>query len=174
NQVFDDNGNPISPNWGNTPFDWGKVDINILHNVENETPFIFEDIKKSIFSHQLPSYGSQQYYELISKYYQFQSGWQDFYNVVINSDHNNYNPDHPFFYGWNGKDQPNAMFFEGRDRAEEFNQNYRVAGNILKLLVLNHVVSAFDALFTVQLQNSRIETNTNLMRMEQFSVTWHF
>lgn len=174
NMVYNSNNRPIAPSWGNTPNDWGKVDINILHNVENETPFIFEDRYGSIFSHELPTYGSQQYYELISKYYQFQSGWQDFYNVVINSDHANYDPNHTFFYGWDGQDLPNTMFYQGRDFAQEFNDNYRTAGNILKLLLVNHVVSAFDALFTVQLKNSKIETNTNLMKMEQFSLTWHF
>lgn len=173
NMVYS-NGRPIAPSWGNTPQDWSQVNIATLHAVENRTPFIFEDKYGSEFSHALPQYGSQQYYELISKYYQYQSGWQDFYNVVINSDHRNYDPNHPFFYGWDGKDQPNTMFFEGRDRAQEFNDNYRAAGNILKLLLVNHVVSAFDALFTVQLKNSRIESNTNLMRMDQFSFTWHF
>ncbi len=168
------NGRPIAPTWGNTPQDWSQVNINTLRNVENRTPFIFEDKYGSEFSHALPEYGSQQYYELISKYYQYQSGWQDFYNVVINSDHPNYDPNHPFFYGWDGKDQPNAMFYEGRDRAQEFNDNYRAAGNILKLLLVNHVVSAFDAMFTVQLKNSRIESDTNLLRIDQFSFTWHF
>lgn len=173
NMVYS-NGRPIAPTWGNTPQDWSQVDISTLHAVENRTPFIFEDKYGSEFSHALPQYGSQQYYELISKYYQYQSGWRDFYNVVINSDSPNYDPNHPFFYGWDGRDQPNTMFYEGRDRAQEFNDNYRAAGNILKLLLVNHVVSAFDALFTVQLKNSRIESNTNLMRMDQFSLTWHF
>jgi hypothetical protein len=75
---------------------------------------------------------------------------------------------------WDGTDKPFTLFYQGRDRAQQFNENYRAAGNILTLLVVNHVVSAFDALFTVQLKNSRIETNTNLMKNEQFSVTWHF
>ncbi len=168
------NGRPIAPTWGSTPNDWKEVNIRTLHEVELQTPFIFEDRYASEFSHALPEYGSQQYYELISKYYQFQSGWQDFYNVAINSNSPHYDPNHSFIYGWDGKDQPNALFYEGRDRAHEFNETYRTAGNILKLLLVNHVVSAFDALFTVQLKNSRIETNTNLMKLEPFSLTWHF
>ena len=185
NMVYS-NGRPIAPTWGNTPADWNKVSISTLHAVENRTPFIFDspdgcwnnsprDCRRgSAFSHTLPEYGSQQYYELISKYYQFQSGWRDFYDVTINMDSPTYNPNHTFVYGWLGADEPNAFFYQGRDRAQEFNDNYRAAGNILKLLLVNHVVSAFDALFTVQLKNSRIETNTNLMKAEQFSLTWHF
>lgn len=179
NMVYS-NGRPISPAWGNTTEDWNKVNIALLNSIENNTPFIFEDPpgctpdecrRESNFSHILPAYGSQQYYELVSKYYQFQPGWKDWYSSITN------NPNqHPslYQYMWNGQDQPNTLFFEGRDRAEEFNQNYRMAGNILKLLLVNHVVSAFDALFTVQLKNSRIETDTNLLRLNQFSVTWHF
>lgn len=167
-EVFDANGNPISPSWGSTRSDWSDVSLSVLRQVEDETPFIYESRTASIFSHNLPNYGSQQYYELISKYYQFQSGWKDFYTANV------FDEDHSFTYMWNGYDEPYDMVLEGRDRAEEFNQNYRIAGNMLKLLVLNHVVSAFDAFFTFQLKNSRIETETNLMSFQQFSVTWHF
>ncbi|MEX0719435.1 MAG: DUF5683 domain-containing protein [Balneolaceae bacterium] len=170
-QSFDDNGNPYSPNWGNTHADWNEIDISTLHDVENQTPFIFENHYGSEFSHELPQYGSQQYYELISKYYQYQPGWQDWYGEITT------NPNQStdlYRYMWNGQDQPFDMFYQGRNLAEEFNDNYRVAGNILKLLLVNHVVSAFDALFTVQLKNSRIETDTNLLKLEQFSVSWHF
>lgn len=160
-----------NPDFSNTTNDWSKVNIGLLHQVEQETPFVFENRYGSEFSHLLPEYGSQQYYELISKYYQYQPGWQDWYGQVTTAA--NQSPD-MYRYMWNGRDEPFTLFYQGRDRAQEFNDNYRAAGNILKLLVVNHVVSAFDALFTVQLKNSRIETNTNLMKMEQFSVTWHF
>lgn len=160
-----------SPDFSNTMNDWNKVSISILHNVETQTPFYFKDRIGSEFSHELPEYGSQQYYELISKYYQFQPGWKDWYGDITTSQNQTMDM---YRYFWNGEDQPFALFYEGRDQAEEFNSNYRIAGNILKLLVVNHIVSAFDALFTVQLKNSRIETETNLLRTEQFSVTWHF
>ncbi|WP_421773989.1 hypothetical protein [Gracilimonas sp.] len=172
-----------NPNFGNTTKDWSKVELDNLHRVEKRTPFVFNTPENcgntnppsckrgSEFSHLLPDYGSQQYYELISKYYQYQPGWQDWYGQITTAA--NQSPD-MYRYMWNGRDEPFTLFYQGRDRAQEFNNNYRAAGNILKLLVVNHVVSAFDALFTVQLKNSRIETNTNLMKMEQFSVTWHF
>lgn len=176
-------GRPIAPTWGNTPSDWSEVNIFILHEVEKQTPFILNTPdgcwnnnppncdRRSEFSHELPQYGSQQYYELISKYYQFQPGWRDWYNEITTAENQTAAL---YQYMWNGKDQPFTLFYQGRDRAEQFNDNYRKAGNILKLLLVNHVVSAFDALFTVQLNNSRIETNANMLSMEQFSLTWHF
>lgn len=169
--VYNENGRPLSPNWGNTPNDWSKVNIRLLRDVEAQTPFVFENKRSHNFSHALPDYGSQQYYELISKYYQYQPGWQDWYGAITTAENQN---EAMYRYMWNGQDEPNGMFYEGRDRAQEFNDNYRVAGNILKLLLINHVVSAFDAFITVKLKNSRIETEANLMKMEQLSLTWHF
>ncbi|MBD3617629.1 MAG: hypothetical protein HUJ22_13810 [Gracilimonas sp.] len=160
-----------NPNWNNTKQDWDLVSISTLRNVERLTPFYFKDRVGSNFSHELPDYGSQQYYELISKYYQFQPGWRDWYEDITMAQ---VQDESLYRYFWNGQDEPFELFHEGRDRAQEFNQNYRVAGNILKLILVNHVVSAFDALFTVQLKKSRIQTETNLLKMEQFSVTWHF
>lgn len=160
-----------NPNWNNTKQDWNLVSLSTLRDVERLTPFYFKDRVGSNFSHELPDYGSQQYYELISKYYQFQPGWRDWYEEITMAQ---IQTEPLYRYFWNGKDEPFELFYEGRDRAQEFNRNYRVAGNILKLLLVNHVISAFDALFTVQLKNSRLQTETDLLKMEQVSVTWHF
>lgn len=172
-----------SPDFTNTVNDWGKVDLSLLHSIETKTPFLFnsppgcapsECMRASNFSHELPNYGSQQYYELISKYYQYQPGWKDYYNTAFNPSHPDYNPDHILAFMSNGQHTPSTLFYIGRDQAQQFNENYRTAGNILKLLLVNHVISAFDALFTVQLKNSRIETESNLLGYNQFSLTWHF
>ncbi|MDR9417929.1 DUF5683 domain-containing protein [Gracilimonas sp.] len=161
----------INSNNPDTRNDWDKVNISLLHRVEKQTPFYFKDRIGSNFSHELPDYGSQQYYELISKYYQYQPGWKDWYGAITTAPNQSADM---YRYFWNGEDEPFDLFYQGRDQAQEFNENYRVAGNILKLMLVNHVVSAFDALFSVQLKNSRIETETNLLKMEQFSVIWHF
>ncbi|MBO6523583.1 MAG: hypothetical protein JJ971_07165 [Balneolaceae bacterium] len=162
-QVFGEN-----PTWGNTPNDWQHVDLATIRAVEIQTPFYYLNTVASNFSHVVQDYGSQQYYELMSKYYQFQPGWQDFHTQRL-ADGNN----HLYRYTWDER-MLTANFMEGTARAEEFNNNYRQAGNILKLMLVNHVVSAFDAYFTVKLKNSRIETQANLLQQESFSVTWHF
>lgn len=162
----------LTPNFTDSRSDWRRVDINILRNVERLTPYIYAAGRGSNFSHLLPNYGSQQYYELISKYYQYQPGWRDWYNqVTMGPDQSISN----YIYMWNGQDQPFGLFYEGRDRAQQFNDNYRTAGNILKLLVVNHVVSAFDAYFTVRVKNTRLETQTNLMNpTRSVSLILHF
>ena len=156
------------PTWGNTPNDWKEVNLATIRAVEGKTPFYYLNSVASNFSHVVQDYGSQQYYELMSKYYQFQPGWQDFHTQRLAQ-----GDDHLYQYTWDDR-MLTANFMEGTIRAEEFNNNYRQAGNILKLMLVNHVVSAFDAYFTVKLKNSRIEPRANLLQRESFSVTWHF
>jgi len=154
--------------------DWNFVDLNVLTSIERDTPFIFEDRQGSNFSHILPDYGSQQYYELVSKYFQFQSGWKEFYEGNTRANDPIGNPQ-AYQYNWNGTDAFTTQFFTGANMAERFNDNYRAAGNLMTLLIVNHMVSAFDAFFTVKLQNSRrISTDVNMLSSEQVSFTYHF
>lgn len=153
----------------NPQTDWDKVDIELLRNVERNTPFVFTDNTGNLFSHVMPDYGSQQYYELISKYYQFGSGWNDF-----GKDREGNNLDSRYRLNWDGTDMP-FNFFRGSALAEDYNDSYRLAGNMLSLLVLNHVVSAFDAYLTVKLKKSRIKARTNFLNpYRTFSFKYHF
>lgn len=162
----------MDPLWGNTRQEWsvlGQGFLRIIRGVEVQTPFFFDNGRvASNFSHVVQDYGSQQYYELMSKYYQFQPGWQDFHLDRIND------PNHEYRYPWN-----NSMitdnFIEGRDRAAEFNDQYRQAGNFLRLMMVNHVISAFDGYFMVKLKNSRIETSATMTEMgNTLTMRWHF
>ena len=159
----------LNPDFSDTRNDWNRVNINLLQEIERETELVCGSCGTGDFSHVLPAYGSQQYYELISKYYQFEGGWSDFYaeNVAIN------NPDYNYLYDNEG-DLASPLFLLGAERADRFNNNYRRAGNILNLLVLNHVVSAFDALFSVKLKNARVQASADMMRADSFSLTLHF
>ena len=170
----------LEPDFEKTSNDWGKLGtsgLSLIRKVEVKTPFIKQDgTIRSEFSHVLQDFGSQQYYELMSKYYQFQPGWQDFYTTRndLNGLYYGYGENHiSFGYTWdNSMITPN--FMEGRDRAAEFNENYRQAGNIIKFLVVNHVISAFDAFFTIKLKNTKLETKSKLVGEESISLIWHF
>ncbi|NGP75884.1 hypothetical protein G3570_04515 [Balneolaceae bacterium YR4-1] len=152
----------------NTDIDWNVVDIELLRMVERNTPFIYPDRSGNNFSHVMPDYGSQQYYELISKYYQYGPGWRDF-----GSNQNGGSLDNPYKLNWDGTDMP-FNFFRGSSLAERFNDNYRLAGNMLSLIVLNHIVSAFDAFLTVKIKNNRINAEANPLKLQSFSVKYHF
>jgi len=141
--------------------DWNNVDLELLRNVERNTPFVYPDQVGDInFSHVMPNYGSQQYYELISKYYQFGPGWNDF--------------NAQYQLPWDGTAMPNN-FFMGSRLAEDFNDSYRLAGNMISLLILNHIVSAFDAFLTVKAKKSRLEAETNFLNPTRtISFKFHF
>lgn len=151
-----------------TAVDWNVVDIELLRKIERNTPFIYPDRAGNNFSHSMPAYGSQQYYELISKYYQYGPGWRDF-----GSDQNGRELDNRYKLNWNGSDMP-FNFFRGASLAEQFNDNYRLAGNMLSLLVLNHIVSAFDAFLTVKMKNNRLKAEANPLKTEMFSLKYRF
>lgn len=157
----------LNPSY-NTEIDWNIVDIELLRRVERNTPFIYPDRSGNNFSHVMPDYGSQQYYELISKYYQYGPGWRDFGN-----NQNGGSLDNPYKLNWDGTDMP-FNFFRGSTLAERFNDNYRLAGNMLSLLVLNHIVSAFDAFLTVKIKNNRIKAEANPLKLQSFSIKYNF
>lgn len=172
NPHIDDLRNEISgttPSY-NTAEDWQKVDLELLRQVERDTRFVYPDNEVgNTFSHVTPDYGSQQYYELISKYYQFGSGWRNF-----GTDRNGNDIGSKYQLPWNGSAMP-MDFMRGSQLAENFNDSYRIAGNMISLLLINHFLSAFDAFLTVKLKNSRLETDTNIMNpYETFSVKYHF
>lgn len=149
--------------------DWNTVDLQTLRQVERNTPFISSDgTVGNIFSHSMPNYGSQQYYELISKYYQYGPGWNDF-GVNRQGD-----PlDSRYQLSWNGDDMP-PHFLEGATLSDRFNDKYRVAGNMLAYMLLNHVVSAFDAFISVKLKNNRLETESSFFGERQLTLKYHF
>ncbi len=152
----------------NTGIDWDVVDLNVLRSVERNTPYIVtDDMGANIFSHTLPAYGSQQYYELISKYFQYAPGWLDYYS------YNQQNNNDPFLIDrFGGKASP--LFWDGKDRSELFNDQFRFSNNMLSLLILNHIISAFDGYFSVQLENRRIEATAGGTPQQQFRIIYRF
>ncbi len=151
-----------------TDIDWQVVDIELLRNAERLTPYITTDeLGANNFSHVLPAYGSQQYYELISKYFQYASGWNDFYGF-----HEQELTDPFLIDRFGGKASP--LFWTGRDMAEKFNDQFRFSNNMLSLLIINHFVSAFDAYFTVRLQNRKVQVSATGTPGMQFRLTYRF
>ena len=171
----------LTPAFGETTQDWGKITEEAVRAVEVRTRFIFNIpegcgsleppscVTRSEFSHVLQDFGSQQYYELMSKYYQFQPGWQDFHEQRLAQGAN-----HVYQYSWDAT-MLSERFIEGRDRAEEFNNQYRDAGNVLKLLLVNHMISAFDAYFSAKLAQSKLQMETGSVLSERaVALVWHF
>lgn len=151
-----------------TSVDWNKVDLELLRNAERNTPYIVtDDFVANNFSHTLPGYGSQQYYELVSKYYQFQSGWNDYYGFHQSNNTSPYQIDR------NGKGA-SPMFYDGVRQAQQFNDDFRFSKNLLSLLIANHFISAFDSYFTFKLKQKSITTTTSVIPGQQFQLRYNF
>ena len=154
--------------------DWNKVPISLLRNVERNTPFVTTDQQASNnFSHTLPDYGSQQYYELVAKYFQFQGGWRDF-----NSFHNNIGNTGIFFNERFTIDRTGAtastFFFDAADMASAFNQDYRDSRLFASLLIANHIISAFDSYFSFRLKQKDLQMSSSIALGKQLSLTYRF
>lgn len=99
------------------------------------------------FSHQLPKFREQQYYELIGKYNQFKFGWDQYpqdANGVPVSDAGRYDEMIP---------QQLLNYAVDRGKANDY---YYAASFAMKALLINHILSAFDAMLSTASYNNSI------------------
>jgi hypothetical protein len=95
------------------------------------------------YSHTLPAYGTQQYYELIGKYPQYFSGWSDANTSLP--------PVYPIV---KANLPPNSLWYDGeRGKANDY---YATATTFVTVAFVNHVVSALDAAWTASSFNARL------------------
>ncbi len=94
-------------------------------------------------SHTLPPYGDQQYYELIGKYSEYAIGWYDYDLTRMD----------------NRFEIHSRTFLEYASMRGTANRNLKTASNFFSLLLLNHALSALDALIAVNQYNDRIRTS---------------
>jgi hypothetical protein len=96
-------------------------------------------------SHRLPERGSQQYYELISKYIQFTFGWRD------------------------AKDRDPLHSYQYMRHAEmraNMNHQYEIADYFLWGMFLNRILSAIDAVLLANNHNSALRLTGSIERRD--------
>ena len=139
------------------PFDFTKIanhDFSQINAWESGEHQSVSNPTISGFSHQLPQYGVQQYYELIGKYEQFKYGWDTYPKDNMGfpeSDGGNYNSMVP---------QQMLNYAAERGQANRF---YYTATTALTIAVVNHVLSALDAIWSTANYNKAL---TAELRME--------
>jgi hypothetical protein len=154
--------------------DWPAVDISLLRNAERNTPYMMtDDLSANHFSHSLPHYGSQQYYELIAKYYQYQAGWRDFHSFHDQMGHTGDETIQRYLIDRYGS-YASPMFWDGSDRSQQFNDLFRTGRHFMSLILVNHMISAFEAYFSVRLQQNRIQAGTGGTPDRQLTMRYHF
>lgn len=106
----------------------------------------------STFSHVLPGYGEQQYYELIGKYHQFNHGWAE-------SDPNTAEYLHNL---------PQQMLDYAKMHILPDDTFYKYADRAVVVMVINHFLSALDAAWTASRYNKNLAVN---MELKQVNLT---
>lgn len=109
------------------------------------------------FSHKLPGFGEQQYYELIGKYFQFAPGWSD-YPVWLDEEGNPIDavidPERTAADG--SKPNVTDQFYDyARDHGTA-NDYFRRASRLSIFFIMNHLVAAVDAAVFARLHNDRL------------------
>ncbi|MEO8514276.1 MAG: hypothetical protein ABI543_11990 [Ignavibacteria bacterium] len=110
--------------------------------------------ERANFSHTMPEYGSQQYYELIGKYQNFQAGWTNLAHTPTKNQG-------PYWYE-TYHDPVFTNYAVERQKANDF-FDYAKIGPITA--IVNHILSAADAAWVISTYNSKIKVETGF-RME--------
>ena len=114
--------------------------------------------ERANFSHTMPVYNSQQYYELIGKYQNFQAGWTNLEHVPTKSpgpyDYQTYHD--PVFTNYAAERQKANDFFD-----------YAKIGPITA--IVNHILSAADAAWVISTYNSKIKVETGFRMQNRVS-----
>ena len=110
------------------------------------------------FSHTLPIYGSQQFYELIGKYQNFEAGWTNLAHVPT-KDHGPYNYE----------TYHDPVFVNYAFDRQAANDYYDHGTTAIMIVVINHVLSAADAAWTVSVFNKKIGMKTGMELKRYYS-----
>lgn len=128
---------------GMSPWDrpWTQVNWSELNRMERDIA--------GYYSHTLPPYGEQQYFELIGKYPQFNQGWNDA-------------NDTPGTFNYGDPLTSNFLWYSNeRGKANTF---YTNATRWVTIAVVNHLLSAIDGAWSAHLyNNAQISTSMRMV-----------
>jgi len=98
------------------------------------------------YSHSLPPYGDQQYFELIGKYPQYSAGWNDFNS----DDYHDVSPNFLFYAGERGK----------------ANDLYNISSKAVIGIYINHFLSTLDAVWSATNYNKNLAVKVRLENIQ--------
>ena len=123
---------------------WERVDWAALNAGED----LVAQASGNGFTHRLPQRPQQQYYELIGKYPQYASGWDDAGSIT------------PADIAASNVSSRFLEYSKMRGKANDF---YNVASTMASLLVANHVLSALDAAWAAWQHNNNLKLEAHVV-----------
>ena len=148
------------------PEGWTSAERSALRNLFDQIRTmetnVYHPETNATFSHRLPYFGEQQYYELIGKYYQFAPGWVD-YQVWIDAEGNIIesviDPERTV----NGeKVNVSDRFIDYAQDHGDANDYLLRASRLTVVFFANHFISAIDAALFAKLHNNRLEASVDM------------
>jgi hypothetical protein len=138
------------------------VNWTILNKLEVDVAGNGQQVPGSYYSHQLPQFGVQQYYELIGKYSQYNVGWDDYVD----------DPTKPFYDPTRKNLTPNFIYYSiERGKANDY---YNVASKAVLVVVANHILSAIDAAWSAARFNKNLDIHSSLEKYDSgFNVVYY-
>jgi hypothetical protein len=136
---------------------WERVDWARLNEFEREISATSEG---KFYSHTLPPYGDQQYFELIGKYQQFYQGWNDADPLLTNYE----------LIDQRLKNGGTKFGYYSIERGKA-NDYYTRATTFVTIAIVNHVLSALDAAWTASTFNKHLHAS---MRMQSVPTQFGF
>ena len=128
---------------------FNPLDYSVFNTDESVNWSELNRLERSIgrgYSHSLPPYGDQQYYELIGKYPQYSAGWNDFNSL----DYHDSSPNFLFYAGERGK----------------ANDLYNIASKAVIGIYINHFLSALDAVWSATTYNKNLAVKVRLENLQ--------
>ncbi len=173
--IFYDDIEDLRDNPGQPPF--SNVNWDGLNTFEREIADASNTNGEKVvngYTHVLPYYGQQQYYELIGKYVQFYSGWDDAVSgeyAMGDVKPSDFTP------------SVNSRYKIYANMRAQANDYYDVASAMISVIIINHVISAFDAAWTAARFNNALQAHVDVklqrtpfgvVPIKQAQVSWTF
>jgi hypothetical protein len=141
------NYKPILASVPDTYPPWMRVNWAELNRMESD---IGATTAGMYYSHQLPAYNTQQYYELIGKYPQFNQGWDDA----------------PPSFNYGNQLSAELLYYSGQ--RGQANTYYTTASTYVAIALVNHIVSAVDAVLTAGSYNRGLHASVGSQRVPAY------
>ncbi len=158
------------------PDTWAQSDQlavrSLIREIQRVERILYHGGTGAAFSHVLPYFGEQQYYELIGKYFQYAPGWDDYVALIKNGritwidENGRFIPSiEPEASGsGEGKANVSARFYRYAEDHADANAYLRRASRITTLLIANHVLAAIDAAVFARIHNRRMHVRFGLLQ----------